>query len=68
VAIVWDYGCDEDVEDVEDVEYEGDNWIAVSVSDEPCQDNQEIDEMKSNMDFYQLKMHRRKKGGKISFK
>jgi len=33
-----------------------------------CRDDVEIDSMKPNMNFYQTKMHRRKKGGKVNFR
>lgn len=33
-----------------------------------CRDVEIDDELKPSMNFYQTKMHRRKKGGKVSFR
>ena len=33
-----------------------------------CKPGEQVDELKPNMNFYQTKMHRRKKGGRVSFK
>jgi len=45
--------------------------IAAAKASEPelsCCSDEQVDELKPNMNFYQTKMHRRKKGGKVSFR